>query len=222
MPSEHIVKSYGRELERYKARLLNMADEADRQLEKTLSALARLDSRLAREVIEKDADVNFQQTSIDAEAARLLALRQPMAKDFREVIAGLKIAAELERVADYAGNVARHLLNFRGDGMEAPIAALGEMGRVALAMLREVRGAYEAGDIDRADAAWHRDDEIDAQYADLVARLRDLLASDSSRVEDGTALLFMSRCMERVGDHIVNIAENVYYVVTGEPYPPCK
>ncbi len=222
MPSEHIVKSYGRELERYKARLLNMADEADRQLEKTLSALARLDSRLAREVIEKDADVNFQQTSIDAEAARLLALRQPMAKDFREVIAGLKIAAELERVADYARNVARHLLNFRGDGMEAPIAALGEMGRVALAMLREVRGAYEAGDIDRADAAWHRDDEIDAQYADLVARLRDLLASDSSRVEDGTALLFMSRCMERVGDHIVNIAENVYYVVTGEPYPPCK
>lgn len=222
MPSQHIVKSYGRELERYRFRLLNMADEADRQLEKTLAALSKLDSRLAREVIEKDAEVNFQQTSIDAEAARLLALRQPMAKDFREVIAGLKIAAELERVGDYARNVSRHLLNVRGDGLDAPISALGEMGKVALAMLREVRGAYETGDIDRADAAWHRDDEIDAQYADLVAQLRDLLASDSSRVEDGTALLFMSRCMERIGDHIVNIAENVYYIGTGEPYPPCK
>jgi phosphate transport system protein len=222
MPSEHIVKSYGRELERYKARLLNMADEAGRQLEKTLVALAKRDSRLAREVIDKDADVNFQQTGIDAEAARLLALRQPMAKDFREVIAGLKIAAELERVADYARNVARHLLNVRGDSLDAPIAALGEMGKVGLAMLREVRGAYETGDIDRADAVWGRDDEIDAQYAELVAQLRDLLASDSSRVEDGTSLLFMSRCMERIGDHIVNIAENVYYIGTGEPYPPCK
>lgn len=222
MATEHIVKSYGRELERYKARLLNMADEAGRQLEKTLAALAKRDSRLAREVIDKDADVNFQQTSIDAEAARLLALRQPMANDFRVVIAGLKIAAELERVADYARNIARHLLNLRGDGLDAPIAALGEMGRVAMAMLREVRAAYETDDIDQADAVWRRDDEIDAQYADLVSRLRDLLASDSSRVDDGTSLLFMSRCMERIGDHIVNIAENVYYIGTGEPYPPCK
>lgn len=222
MDTAHIVKSYGRELERYKARLLTLADDAAGQLEKTLAALANGDRRLANEVIGKDLEVNELHSSIDAEAARLLALRQPMGNDFREVIAGLKIAAELERIADYARNISRHLLNLGNDGIQEPVATLVGMGKLGLAMLRDVRRAYETVDIDLAGEVWHRDDEIDAQYADAVAELRDLLGRDSSLVDDCTALLFVSRCCERIGDHVVNIAENVYYIGTGEAYPPCR
>jgi phosphate transport system protein len=222
MATEHIVKSYGRELDRYKARLLVLADDAALQLEKTLAALSGGDRRLAREVIGKDAEINALQTSIDAEAARLLALRQPMGKDFREIVAGLKIAAELERIGDYARNISRHSMDIRGDRVRGPVATLVEMGNLGLAMLRDARRACETADIDLAGEVWGRDDEIDALYAEVVGALRDILASDSSAVDDCTALLFVSRCCERIGDHIVNIVENIYYIGTGEAYPPCR
>lgn len=222
MASEHIVKSYGRELGRYRDRLLTLADDAERQLEKTISALSKTDVRLAEEVIRGDAGVNTLQSSIDAEAARLLALRQPMGNDFREIIAGLKIAGELERIADYARNISRYILNLNGEAVSDPIASLLGMGNTGLSMLRDVRTAFESGDLERVEEVWRRDDEMDSQYAEIVSNLRELLSGDSADVDDCTALLFISRSLERIGDHIVNIAENIYYIGTGETYPPCR
>jgi phosphate transport system protein len=222
MASEHIVKSYGRELGRYRDRLLTLADDAERQLEKTISALSKTDVRLAEEVIRGDENVNTLQSSIDAEAARLLALRQPMGNDFREIIAGLKIAGELERIADYARNIARHVLNLNAEAVSDPVQSLLGMGETGLSMVRDVRRAFENGDLELARAVWERDDEMDAQYAEVVANLRELLSGNSTHVDDCTALLFISRSLERIGDHAVNIAENIYYIGTGEASPPCR
>ena len=142
-----------------------------------------------------------------------------MAQDLRNVIAGLKMASELERIADYAANIARHISDFDHHlDIDHPIAAIIEMAELTKGMLMDIMDAFAKVDVQKAIEVWHRDDHIDSIYADLLSDLRTRMSEDPDNIRSYTGLIFVARCCERIGDHITNIAENVHYIEHGKTY----
>jgi phosphate transport system protein len=219
MTTNHIVKSYDEDLDLLKSKLLEMGQEAEDQISKANQALLERDGVLADVVIVSDEKVNVLQHETEELGIRILATRQPMAQDLRNVIAGLKMASELERIADYAANIARHIpdLDHHLD-LERPIAAIIEMVDLAKRMLTDVMDAFAMGDVQKAVVVWHSDDQIDSIYADLLNDLRRRMSADSDNIKAYTGLIFVARCCERIGDHITNLAENVHYIEHGKTY----
>ena len=170
-------------------------------------------------IIVCDEKVNVLQQEVEEHSIRILATRQPMAQDLRYVIAGLKVASELERIADYAANIARHIsdLDHQLD-IDHPIASIIEMVELTKGMLADIMVAFSKVDAQRAIAVWHRDDQIDQIYAGLLSDLRARMSEDPGNIRSYTGLIFIARCCERIGDHITNIAENVHYIVHGKTY----
>lgn len=219
MPTKHIVKSYDEDLDMLKSRLSEMGKEAEDQISKAGRALQNRDGGMADVIIVCDEKVNVLQQEVEEHGIRILATRQPMAQDLRYVIAGLKVASELERIADYAANIARHVsdLDHQLD-IDHPIAAINEMAELTKGMLADIMVAFSKVDAQRAIAVWHRDDQIDQIYADLLSDLRTRMSEDSDNIRSYTGLIFIARCCERIGDHITNIAENVHYIEHGKTY----
>jgi phosphate transport system protein len=218
MAKEHTVKAFTQELKLLKAKVFEMAKECEGQLEKAVHSLLERDMRLARDIIEGDSKINSLQSEVDDLAIRILALRQPMALDLRNIIAAQKMAADFERIADYTANIAKHLINLENISLDKPIRSIVEMANSALEMLSDVLIAYQELDTEKAAEIWHRDREIDKIYFGLLTQLRTTMIEDSTSVAPSTTLLFMGRCCERIGDHITNVAENVEYIVSGEMY----
>jgi phosphate transport system protein len=218
MRKEHTVKAFTQELELLKSKVFEMARECEGQLAKAVHSLVERDTDLARNIIEGDSKINRLQSEVDELAIRILALRQPMALDLRNIIAAQKMAADFERIADYIANIAKHVLTLESISLEKPIRSIVKMTNSALEMLRDVLVAYQELDVEKAVEIWHRDREIDKIYFSLLTQLRTTMIEDSTRVTPSTTLLFMGRCCERIGDHITNVAENVEYIVSGEMY----
>ena len=220
MPTtKHIVKSYDEDLNLLDSKLSEMGREVEDQISKAASALLDQDSGLANVVIITDEKVNVVQQELEELGVRILATRQPMAQDLRKVIASLKMASELERIADYAANIARHISDLdRYLDLEQPIGAILEMAELANKMLMDIMQAFTRRDVPKAITVWHRDDRIDHIYADLLRDLRNRMSADSDHIKSYTALIFIGRCCERIGDHITNIAENVHYIELGKTY----
>jgi phosphate transport system protein len=219
MPTKHIVKSYDEDLNLLKSKLSEMGKEAADQISQAGKALLNRDGGLANVVIVCDEKVNFLQQEVEEFGIRILATRQPLAQDLRSVIASLKMASELERIADYAANIARHIsdLDHHLD-IDQPIAAILEMAELTKGMLTDIMDAFAKVDVQKAIAVWHRDGNIDHIYADLLSALRTRMSEDSDNIRSYTSLIFVARCCERIGDHITNIAENVHYIVHGKTY----
>jgi len=220
MTDRHIVRSYDQELDTLRTTIADMGWLAERQLTLAVEALNRHDHDLAREIIIEDDRINALEKDVDRLTVQLLARRQPLASDLRVVLASLKIAAELERAADYAANIAKHVRRLNRPPHEGVLQIIGRMGESALTMLRDVLKAYRDLDTGLAVRVWHRDDDIDEAYHRVLERLRETMAQDPDGIEDCSTLLFVARCCERIGDHLTNVAENVVAIVTGEPYPP--
>ena len=129
------------------------------------------------------------------------------------------MASELERIGDYAANIARHIPDLDQHlDLEKPIAVITEMVELVKGMLTDIMGAFAYGDVSKAIAVWHRDDRVDTIYADLLNSLRAKMAEDSDTIQACTGLVFVARCCERIGDHITNIAENVHYIEHNKTY----
>jgi phosphate transport system protein len=218
MAKEHTVKAFSQELGLLKSKVFEMAEECEKQLAKALHSLVERDTILARDIIEGDSKINGLHSEVDELAIRILALRQPMALDLRNIIAAQKMAADFERIADYTANIAKHVMNLENISLEKPIRSIAEMANSALEMLRDVLVAYRELDAEKAVEIWHRDKEIDKIYFSLLTQLRTTMIEDATSVAPSTTLLFMGRCCERIGDHITNVAENVEYIVSGEMY----
>jgi phosphate transport system protein len=216
MPKEHTVKAFTQELGLLKSKVLEMAEECERQLAKAVHSLVERDTKLAQDTIEGDTRINSLQGEVDELAIRMLALRQPMALDLRHIIAAQKMAADFERIADYAANIAKHAIELKSGWLDKPVKAIVKMADCALHMLSDILDAYRDLDMDKAVAVWHRDDEIDKTYFGLLTKLRTLMIEDSTNVTASTRLLFVGRCCERIGDHITNVAENVHFIISGE------
>jgi phosphate transport system protein len=223
MATKHIVRSYDEDLELLKSKLSEMGREVEDQLLKANKALLNGDDGLAEVIIVSDEKVNLLQQEVEELGVRILATRQPVAQDLRGVVAGLKTASELERIADYAANIASHIRDLnRYIDIEKPIAAITKMVELAIAMLTAIMDALAQSDVQSAINVWHSDDRIDNTYADLLGELRKRMGEDSENINTYTGLIFTARCCERIGDHITNIAENVHYIERGKTYIDSK
>ena len=218
MEREHIVKSFDKELELLRSKVLEMGRSCEEQLSKAVQALHNRNGALAKEIIEGDIQVNNLQSEIEKLTVQMLAKRQPVAVDLRVVVSSLKIASDFERVADYAANFAKHVIDLNNTELEEPVRLITGMAGVAKSMLNDVLKAFEGLDIKIAIDVWHRDKEVDQLYVDLLTEIRTMMEKDTDSVKVGTTLLFVGRSCERIGDHITNVAENVHYIVNGEIY----
>lgn len=218
MEQAHIVKSYDRELDLLKGKLGEMGRAAEIQIVNAVKALVKGDELLASDTVKKDDGINRWQEEVDTLTLRMLLSRQPMATDLRRIIAGQKIAADLERIADYAANIAKHSLDLKSLPECAPVEHIHEMAEIAADMIRQVMSAYTHGDLETAVTVWHRDDAIDSLYTTLIKALHDCMNDQCGNITPFTRLLFVARCCERIGDHITNIAESTYFMITGRSY----
>ena len=216
----HIVRSYDEELKYLGNRLAAMGGHAERMVEQSVLALVSSDAGLAKKVIADDGFLDETQREIDDKAILLIAKRQPMADDLREVIGTIRIAADLERVGDLGKSIAKRVVAVTE--ARQPISlfrGLQALAELALTQLKEVLDVYASRSIDRLAFMRDRDDQIDAMYTSLFRELLTYMMEDPRNITPCTHLLFCAKNIERIGDHATNIAETIYYIVTGEQMP---
>ncbi|GAB4233627.1 MAG: phosphate signaling complex protein PhoU [Kiloniellaceae bacterium] len=216
MNSEHIVKSFDEELQQLNAVVLRMGGIAEAQLAGAIDALVRRDSDLAQKVVSGDEAIDEMDLELDENAVRTLALRQPMANDLREVISALKISSDLERIGDYAKNVAKRTLALNQLSPHEATRSIPRMAKLVQAIIKDVLDAYANHDPNRALDVWHRDEEVDEMYTALFRELLTYMMEDPRNITPCTHLLFIAKNIERIGDHATNIAETIHFLATGE------
>jgi phosphate transport system protein len=192
-----------------------MGGLAEAQFANAIEGVAKRDTKLAESAIGSDERVDRIQQTVEDQALRLLALRQPMAVDLRTTLAAIKIAYELERVGDLAKNIGKRALVLNREPPIRLTQSLARMGRQALTQLKTVLDAYSDRDADAAQSVWRHDDEIDELYNSLFRELLTYMMEDPRTIGLCTHLLFIAKNIERAGDHATNIAETVYHMVTG-------
>lgn len=216
MNKKHIVKSYDQELNRLKLKILEMGTACENQLINTVKSLQNRDRDLIKKIIADDASVNAIQHEVEQLTINLLAMRQPLAVDLRNVIAALKMASDMERIADYAANMANHVNDLDHEPFEEPVNIILKMTDYAFFMLRGALDAYQDLNVEKAVQAWLPDAEINRCYENLLECLRKIMTEQTGKIRETTSLLLIGRCCERIGDHIKNVAEHIYYIVTGD------
>ena len=216
MPQDHTVRAYDEELSRLTNMIAKMGGMAEAQLALAMRAVVERDSELAAQVIEGDDKIDELEQAVDNFVMRLLALRQPMASDLRDIVSALRIAGVLERIADYAANLAKRSIALNQAPPVKPVRTVPRMGEMVQAMIKDVLDAYVARDADKAVAVWHRDGEVDELYNSLFRELLTYMMEDPRSITTCTHLLFIAKNIERIGDHTTNIAEMIFYAVRGE------
>jgi phosphate transport system protein len=213
---DHIIKSYDAELERLTGEIVRMGELAASQLLAAHDVVERRDERVALRIVDNDDAIDAMEHQVSHDVVRLLALRAPMARDLREVFAALRIAADIERIGDYAANVAKRSIPLSMVAPVAPARGLRRLSELAAASVRKVLAAYRDNDAARAHEVWTDDVELDEAYTGLFRELLTYMMEDPRSITACTHLLFMAKNIERIGDHATNIAENVWFVATGE------
>ncbi|MER9332040.1 phosphate signaling complex protein PhoU [Mesorhizobium sp. M0152] len=220
MQSVHIVSAYDEELKYLSKRLAAMGGHAERMVEQAVAALVNADPGLAQKVIRDDAVLDEGQREIDDKAIIIIARRQPMATDLREIVGAIRISADLERVGDLGKNVAKRVVAVT-DGRQPTslFRGLEALANLALTQLKEVLDVYASRSVDKIGFVRDRDDQIDAMYTSLFRELLTYMMEDPRNITPCTHLLFCAKNIERIGDHATNIAETIYYIVTGDQMP---
>jgi phosphate transport system protein len=217
---EHTVRSYDKDLDTLERRIAEMGGIAEKMVIDAMDALSEADMTLAHQVVTTDPRLDALQREIEEQAILTIARRQPMAVDLREIIGAIRVAGDLERVGDLAKNIAKRSLKI---GLEArvprAIVGLKHMNEVATELMKDVLDAYAQRDVERARAVWERDAELDALEDSVFRDLLTHMMEDPRNISFCAHLLFCSKNIERIGDHATNIAETVFYLVTGSTLP---
>lgn len=220
MQSVHIVSAYDEELKYLSKRIAAMGGHAERMVEQAIQALVNADPGLAQKVIHDDIVLDEGQREIDDKAIVIIAKRQPMATDLREIVGAIRISADLERIGDLGKNVAKRVVSvIDGRQPTSLFRGLEALAELALIQLKEVLDVYASRSVDRIGFVRDRDDQIDAMYTSLFRELLTYMMEDPRNITPCTHLLFCAKNIERIGDHATNIAETIYYIVTGDQMP---
>ena len=218
----HIVSSYEQELRNLRDLLTEMGGLVENGLALALRAVLGRDEEAAAAAIEQDRTVDELERRIEAYVIRLLALRQPMADDLRQIVASLRITAALERIGDYARNIAKRSIVLSDGAFPYRYGAIAQMGRLTQESLRDVIDAIGDGDAEKSEQVWRADEAIDDLHTAIVRELITYMMEDPRNITSCTHLLFVAKNLERVGDHATNIAETVYYAATGSNLPGAR
>jgi phosphate transport system protein len=213
---EHIVRSYEEELTHLNNKIARMGGLVEKVLGQSFDALERRDPELAVATINEDEEIDALERQIEEQAVIMIAKRQPIAYDLRQIMAALRISIELERIGDLGKNLSKRAVAVVGEQQpKGLMLGLKHMGELALSQLKEVLDAFIERDAERALKVWAKDEEIDAMYNSLFRELLTYMMEDPRNIGLCTHLLFGAKNIERIGDHATNIAETVYYLATG-------
>ena len=217
MSTEHIVRSFEEELDALSTAIAEMGGLTEAQLSQAIEAVARRDMKLAEQTVIDDARIDAMEHEIEDQAVRLIALRQPMARDLRETIAAFKIVNDLERIGDLSKNISKRSLVILDshDSHSRLMQSISRMGRLALGQLKKVLDAYTQRSVEDAEEVWNSDEEIDEMYNSIFRELLTYMMEDPRTIGVCTHFLFIAKNIERIGDHATNIAETVNYLITG-------
>lgn len=215
--NEHTLKFFGEELQQLKAEVARMGGLVEQQVADSIRAVASRDVGLAQAVVSRDQKLDQLQLEIEKKAIRMIALRQPVAQDLRRTVAAMKMAWNLERTGDQAKSIAKRALVISESEPVTPLTrSVERMGKLVIARLKDVLDAYNELNLERALAVWQMDQEVDEHYNSLFRELLTYMMSDPRMIGACAQLLFVAKNLERIGDHATNVAEMIYYEVTGE------
>jgi phosphate transport system protein len=211
----HTQKAFESDLQEVRRKLLVMGATIEEQTASAMRSLTDRDSALAEAVKDRDREVNRLEVEIDEACRRILALRQPAASDLRLITTALKIVTDLERIGDEAVNIAERALELN----QAPALALAvDLPRLSTLAQEQVRSALDAfvtSDARAAEEVLKTDDQLDDLFVRIFNQLLGYMMEDSRAIRRATALVSVSKYLERMGDHAVNVAEMVIYMVRG-------
>jgi phosphate transport system protein len=216
MTSEHIVKSFDEQLESLDHVIAEMGGLAEVQLAQAIDAMQRRDAETAAKVVVADDRLDELERVVENLAISMLALRQPMARDLRQVVGALRAAAILERIGDYAKNVAKRTVVLAEAPPLASVASVVRLAALAQEFIKDVLDAYLARDVEKADLVRYRDKDLDALYTSIFRELLTYMMEDPRTITPCTHLLFIAKNIERIGDHATNLAEIVHFLVKGQ------
>ena len=217
--AEHTVKAFDEDITRLRGLIAEMGGLAEVAIQEAMQALVTGDEELAAGVVERDLKLDRLESEVDELAVRVIALRAPMADDLREIIAALKIAGVVERIGDYAKNIAKRVGKVEDRKRFEPLTLIPAMGDVCVEMVHDVLTAFAARDPVLAREVIATDDKVDAFYDSIFRNLVSYMVENPATISSAAQLLFIARNLERVGDHATNVAEMVHYAATGH-YPP--
>ena len=213
----HIVKSFDQELAQIENMILEMGGLVENQITRSIQALLTRDEEEAKAVRAEDKAVDMMETRVDEMALKVLALRQPMAADLRSVVCALKVASNLERIGDYAKNIAKRTVVISdATSVGSSEKTLKRMGQLVQKMVQDVLNAYVAKDLAMADELIQRDEEVDHMHNTLFRELLTHMMEDPRHITPSMHLLFIAKNLERMGDHTTAVAEQIHYAVTGK------
>jgi phosphate transport system protein len=216
--TEHTVRSYDDELNELSQKIAEMGGLAEQNVADSVRALVNRDTETAHRIIASDERIDTLQQQVEEAAIQMIARRQPMAQDLREIMAAIHIANDLERVGDLAKNTAKRVIAIEGNyGAQRLVAGVEHIAELSLTQLKTVLDSFASRDLATALSVWERDDEIDAMYTSLFRELLTYMMEDPRNITFCTHLLFCAKNIERIGDHATNIAETIAYLITGQP-----
>ena len=213
---EHTIKAFDDDLGRLRALISEMGGLAEHAIGEAMRCLVQRDLDGAHQIIEDDKKLDALQVETERHVVQLIALRAPMASDLRDIVAALKIAGVVERIGDYAKNIAKRVPLLVDAGKIEPLSLLPEMARIAAAMVHEVLNAFVNRDPEAAVRVCERDRAVDDFYDSIFRTLLTHMMENPHTIGKAAHLLFVAKNIERVGDHATNIAEMVYFAATGE------
>jgi phosphate transport system protein len=213
---DHTVRAYDEQLSRLRDTLLRIGGLVEKALADAITAVAKRDVTLAAAIVQRDAEVDALQRSVEEQAVRLLALRQPMANDLRAIVGAMRIALDLERVGDYAANIAKRAIVLSQLAPAVGVGSIQRMARISLEMLKDTLDALTSNDAEKARQVWQRDEQVDEAYNAVFRNLLTYMMEDPRNITPCAHLLFVAKNIERIGDHTTNIAETIRFIVLGE------
>ena len=212
----HTLKAFDEDLERLRALISQMGGLAEHSIRESMRCLVERDLAGARQVIEDDKKIDQLEMEAERRSVQLIALRAPMAGDLRDIVAALKISSVVERIGDYAKNIAKRIPMLETTPNFEPMSLMPEMARIATEMVHNVLVAFVERDADGAMRVIERDQAVDDFYNSIFRALLTTMMENPHNIGPSTHLLFIAKNIERVGDHATNIAEMVYYAATGD------
>jgi phosphate transport system protein len=217
--TKHIVTRFETDLSHLRDLIAGMGGLVERAVADAAAALLERDPSLANRVVEQDQAIDEEEHKIEQFAVQLLALRQPVADDLRQVVQALKVTTDLERVGDYAANIAKRSLVINQVASGFSLSGLGQMATLVQQNLKSSMDAVGEMDSNKAIAVWRADQMVDDLYNTVFRELVTYMMEDARSITACTHLLFVAKNLERIGDHTTNIAELTYYAITGENLP---
>ena len=216
MPNKHIVKQFEEELREIKEKVIRLGGIVEKQIADAIRSLVDRDSQLAEKVIEKDHVVNGLEVDIDELCLKVLATRQPAASDLRLITTAIKIITDLERIGDEAVNISERAVELNREQPLKPLIDLPRMAEAAQKMLKDSLDAFVNGDTKLASKVLAEDDFVDDLYKQIVRELLSFMSEDPQNISRAMKVMFISKYLERIGDHATNIAEVVIFMVKGK------